>query len=150
MKTSAIQTNSQHLHHETSASSKRVNSPAIPAPDWRGRHSFHMIITALLLMFLSVFVQAQVFHGTLTQSSQSAVHPFTTGENGDVFITIVTGPNLNLDIYNGFTVFDSDGVSSLYKTHQGSGQTICTPNTQSSGRKLFSQVDQRRPEFLLW
>jgi hypothetical protein len=62
------------------------------------------------------------FSGTLTQESQVATHAFTTSANGDLFISVTTGPDLNL--HGAVMLLDSDGTTSLHTTTQGPGTTV--------------------------
>jgi uncharacterized protein (DUF2141 family) len=87
----------------------------------------HIRIALSIAMFClgHSFVFGQLvgsFSGNLTNDSPVATHSFTTTANGDVFISIATGPELNL--WDGVSLLDSDGVTSIFWSGQVSGTTV--------------------------
>lgn len=83
------------------------------------------IVRLIAILITATALHAQVignFSGTLTKDYQVATHSFTTTGNGDLFITITTGPDLNL--LGGVVLLDSDGKTSLYGGDQYPDTTV--------------------------
>ena len=60
--------------------------------------------------------------GTLTNDHQRDRYAIEVHTNGDLFITVTTGEDLNL--YGGVFLLDADGETRIYGTNQGPGQTV--------------------------
>jgi hypothetical protein len=87
--------------------------------------TLHWIARLIVFGFVTTASHAQVvanFSGNLTSEYQVATHAFHTTANGDLFITITTGPDLNL--LGGVILLDSDGATSLHGGTQGPGTTV--------------------------
>jgi Calx-beta domain/Bacterial pre-peptidase C-terminal domain len=83
------------------------------------------LVWLLVLGLFSTLANAQLlgnYSGTLTKDYQVATHSFTTTADGDLFITITTGPDLNL--LGGVALLDSDGTTSLFGDSQYPGTTV--------------------------